>query len=199
VKNQYNQSFTLMSDCVLTAAGHEALAFNHPYIGAEHLLLAMLRDGTNPAWRALRDAGITHGAMQSRVLAAVGRGSMVVTGHIAPTPRVKRILELASAESDRFGDGGGDPRLLLHTLLVDGGGLATRILSGMGIDLRRMAADVLAGAPPRDSAARASVSTIQNERGPVSGVEANLGPNSRLPPLAGSLSPRRTLASRYDG
>lgn len=70
---------------------------------------------------------------------------MPIAGHIGPTPSAQRILELATWEAPHLGDEAGDTRLLLYTLLVDGGGLATRILSRMGVDLRNMADDVAKG------------------------------------------------------
>ncbi len=197
MRSEHKPSFVSMTARMLAAAADEAVAFNHPFIGAEHLLLAILRARETPASTVLHDAGVTGEAFRREIMDAVGPGSTRVEGHIAVTPRVKRILQVAAGESGRFGSGAGDSRLILFALLIDGGGLATRILSHMGVDQRRMALDLAEGL----------CSESPEVPGPAVGEESSGSPLFSAPPALDPyhppgfipLSPWGTLPARKDG
>lgn len=198
MRNQQNALYGAMTHHVLTVAEDEATAFNHPYIGAEHLLLAILRDSTSAAAGVLSDAGVTYEVFRGNVMDAVGRGSMPVEGYIGPTPRVQRILELAAKEAPHLGDGAGDTRLLLYTFLVDGGGLATRILSGMGMELRNMADDAAKGLWTRARNVQVPVPASRDEQG-MPWQFAARSVDTYVAPAVAPLPPWRAVSSRHDG
>src|SRR2546430_5425136 len=83
---------------VLDVAPEEARAFNHNYVGTEHLLLALLRDGEGVAAQALVALGPTLEAVRSAVERTIGRGKEPVEGELPYTPRVRKVLALAVDE-----------------------------------------------------------------------------------------------------
>ena len=101
------ERFTDSARRAVVLAQEEARQLMHAYIGTEHLLLAIVREGESPAAAALRLCGI--GPDQLPVLVAgveelVGRGSLAPTGHMPFTPRLKKVLEHALREAMKRGD-----------------------------------------------------------------------------------------------
>src|SRR2546422_4201506 len=79
--------FTERARRVLTLAQEEALRFNHNYIGTEHFLLALIREGEGVGARALRNLGIELHKVRLAIEFIIGRGERVMTGEIGLTPR----------------------------------------------------------------------------------------------------------------
>src|SRR5688500_8538943 len=93
--------FTECARKVLQLAQEEALRFNHDYIGTEHLLLGLVREGDGVAARVLNNMGVQLPKVRSAVEFIIGRGEVELVGEIALTPRSKKVLELAVDESRR--------------------------------------------------------------------------------------------------
>src|SRR6266511_4325872 len=87
--------FTERARRVLTLAQEEALRFNHNYIGTEHLLLGLVREGEGVAAKVLANLGVELNKVRSAVEFIIGRGDRSVTGDIGLTPRAKKVIELA--------------------------------------------------------------------------------------------------------
>src|SRR5918998_3786248 len=87
--------FTERARKVLTLAQEEAQRFNHNYIGTEHLLLGLVREGDGVAARVLGNMGVQLPKVRSAVEFIIGRGEALVTGEIGLTPRAKKVIELA--------------------------------------------------------------------------------------------------------
>ena len=83
-------------------AQEEAKRLNHNYIGTEHILLGLLRDGENVAAKTLQALGITLEAVRQQVEEIIGRGKKDPSGRIPFTPRAKRVLELSLREAISF-------------------------------------------------------------------------------------------------
>src|SRR5215211_5529413 len=94
--------FTERARRVLTLAQEEAQRFNHNYIGTEHILLGLVREGDGVAARVLNNLGIDLSSVRSTVESIIGRGDHVVVGEVGLTPRAKRVLELAVDEARRL-------------------------------------------------------------------------------------------------
>src|ERR671930_2389236 len=89
---------------ILALAQDEALRFNHNYIGVEHLLLGLIREGQGTAARALDSLGLDLGKARSSVEFIIGRGDSTVTPRdITLSPRTKKVVELAIDESRKLG------------------------------------------------------------------------------------------------
>jgi ATP-dependent Clp protease ATP-binding subunit ClpA len=81
--------FTERARKVLTLAQEEAQRFNHNYIGTEHLLLGLVREGEGVAAKVLSNLGIELTKVRSAVEFIIGRGERQVIGEIGLTPRAK--------------------------------------------------------------------------------------------------------------
>ncbi len=81
--------FTERARRVLTLAQEEALRFNHNYIGTEHLLLGLVREGEGVAAKVLANLGVELNKVRSAVEFIIGRGDRAVMGEIGLTPRAK--------------------------------------------------------------------------------------------------------------
>src|SRR6476660_1262301 len=97
------ERFTDRARQVVVLAGEEARALNHNYIGTEHILLGLLREGDGCAARSLESLGISLDAVRQQIQEIIGQGQQAPSGHIPFTPRVKKALELSLRESLRLG------------------------------------------------------------------------------------------------
>jgi methylenetetrahydrofolate dehydrogenase (NADP+)/methenyltetrahydrofolate cyclohydrolase len=152
--------FTERARRVLTLAQEEALRFNHNYIGTEHLLLGLIREGEGVAARTLRNLGVELDAVRSAVEFIIGRGDRAVMGEIGLTPRAKNIIELAVSEARRMRQQHIGTEHLLLGMIREGEGVAAGVLESLGVSLDNTRAEVerlLTGgedrpAPPRRQA-----------------------------------------------
>src|ERR1700730_13176821 len=80
---------------------------DHNYIGTEHILLGLLREGDGIAAKALEALGISLDAMRQAVEGIIGRGAqpLPASGHIPFTPRAKKVLEVSLPEALARRDG----------------------------------------------------------------------------------------------
>ena len=83
----------------LALAQEAARAMGHNYVGSEHLLLGLIREGEGGAYRALSAFGVTEEAVAERADALVGRGDYHFTDSFGYTPRTKKILALSLYEA----------------------------------------------------------------------------------------------------
>ena len=128
---------------VIMMAQEEAVNLNHNYIGTEHILVGLVKESEGVAGRVLRDLGIEADRIIEDVERIVGRGKDQEVSEIAFTPRAKKVLELASQEASRLGQNYIGTEHILLGLIKEGSGVATRILSELGIDLESMYAQIM--------------------------------------------------------
>jgi ATP-dependent Clp protease ATP-binding subunit ClpC len=100
--NERFEMFTEPTREVLSLAQEEAQRFNHHYIGTEHLLLGLLREGGGIAATVLGHLGIELDTVRSAVASLIGGRDSAVLGTIGLTPRAKQVLELAVDEARRL-------------------------------------------------------------------------------------------------
>jgi len=134
---------------VVVLAHEEARLLDHNYIGTEHILLGLVHEGGGVAARALQELGISLEAMREQVEQAAGRGSTRPSGHIPFTPRVKKVLELSLREALHLGQNYiGTGHLLLGVVREEEGpaqgGVAAKVLTGLGTDLTQVRRQVIA-------------------------------------------------------
>src|SRR3981189_1462367 len=85
---------------VLALAQDEAVRFNHNYIGTEHLLLGLVREGEGAAARVLDSVGIELSKVRMSVESMIGRGDPAVRpSEITLSPRTKKVIEIAIDEA----------------------------------------------------------------------------------------------------
>jgi ATP-dependent Clp protease ATP-binding subunit ClpC len=134
--NKFDDRFTERARKVLMLAQEEAKRMNHNYIGTEHLLLGLVKEGSGVAARVLKDLGVNSFQVRKIIEDTVGQGrraSMSQTTGL--TPRTKRVIELAVEEARRMGHHYIGTEHLLLGLIREGDGLAVSVLRDMGIDL----------------------------------------------------------------
>jgi ATP-dependent Clp protease ATP-binding subunit ClpC len=126
---------------VLTLAQEEAQRFNHNYIGTEHLLLGLVREGDGVAAKVLANLGVELNKVRSAVEFIIGRGDRAVLGEIGLTPRAKKVIELAVDEARRLNHGYIGTEHLLLGLVREGEGIAAGVLESLGVNLERVRAE----------------------------------------------------------
>ncbi len=141
--NERLDKFTERAKKVLVYAQDEATRFNHTYIGTEHLLLGLLREGDGIAAKALGNLGVELNKVRSAVEFIIGRGEKVVVSDINLTPRAKRVIELAVEEARRLGHNYIGTEHLLLGLVREGEGIAAGVLESLGVNLEKVRAQVV--------------------------------------------------------
>ncbi len=137
------ERFTDRARRVVVLAQEEARRLDHNYIGTEHILLGLLRDGEGVAVEALDGLGISLEETRAKVEEIIGRGSDQPSGHIPFTPRAKKVLELSLREALELGtDYIGTEHILLG-LIREGQGVAAQVLVDLGAGLDQTREKVL--------------------------------------------------------
>jgi ATP-dependent Clp protease ATP-binding subunit ClpC len=135
--------FTERARKVLQLAQEEAQRFNHNYIGTEHLLLGLVREGDGVAARVLSNMGVQLPKVRSAVEFIIGRGETMIMGEIGLTPRAKKVIELAVDEARRLNHHYIGTEHLLLGLVREGEGIAAGVLESLGVNLEKVRAQVM--------------------------------------------------------
>ena len=118
---------------ILISAKEEMLKLKHPYVGSEHLLLAILKN-KNDISKKLKEYGLTYDKLKEEIINIVGIGSKESDCFLY-TPLIKRIMENAMIDSRENNNGIVTISHLFQAMLEEGEGIAIRIMIGMEIDL----------------------------------------------------------------
>jgi ATP-dependent Clp protease ATP-binding subunit ClpA len=149
------ERFTDRARRVIVLAQEEARMLNHNYIGTEHILLGLAREGEGVAAEALESLGISLDAVRQQVEEIIGQGQQAPSGHIPFTPRAKKVLELSLRESLQLGRNYIGTEHILLGLIREGDGVAAQVLVRLGADLNRVRQQVIQlihSRPPREGA-----------------------------------------------
>ena len=139
-----NDRFTQRVRKVLFLARDEAGRMQHDYIGTEHLLLGIIREGEGIASRVLQRLGIDSAQIQQSIEEIVSTQSGTITiGEIPFTPRAKRVLEISIDEARIHSHNYVGTEHLLLALIKEGEGVAARVLSDLGANHERVRREVL--------------------------------------------------------
>ena len=127
--------FTDKARKVLVLAQEEARALHQPYVGTEHVLLALLKEKEGLAAQALDHLGVTYEATLTCVRQLIkGDASTDVSGHLSFTPRVKRVLENSLREAMQMGKSYISTEHLLLGIVREGEGTAIDVLRKLGVE-----------------------------------------------------------------
>jgi ATP-dependent Clp protease ATP-binding subunit ClpC len=154
--------FTERARRVLTLAQEEAQRFNHNYIGTEHLLLGLVREGDGVAAKVLNNLGVELSKVRSAVEFIIGRGEKSISGEIGLTPRAKKVIELAVEEARRLNHSYIGTEHLLLGLVREGEGIAFGVLESLGVSLERVrteTARILSQSTPQSAGTGGRTST----------------------------------------
>ena len=130
--------FTERARKVLRFAQEEAQRFQHNYIGTEHLLLGLIREGEGVAAQVLMSLGVDLEKVRKEVEEIIGRGDHIVLGEIGLTPRAKKVIELAVDEARLLNHHYIGTEHLLLGLIREGNGIGARVLESFGLNLNEV-------------------------------------------------------------
>ncbi|MDR1070490.1 MAG: ATP-dependent Clp protease ATP-binding subunit [Gracilibacteraceae bacterium] len=131
------ENFTKNAQKVVGIAESIAQKMGHSVIGTEHLLLALLEEGECIAAQALRALNADPAKIKQRISTIVGKGE-AFKGAVSPSPRMKRVVQIAVEEAQRQGLNYVGTEHLLLGMLMEGEGVAARILSDLKINPEKL-------------------------------------------------------------
>ncbi len=146
-------NFTPRAQQVLALARKEADRFNHNYVGTEHLLLGLIKLSQGVAVNVLQKMGLDLDTVRMEVEKQVGSGPEAkMVGNIPYTPRVKKVLALASKEAKSLQHSYVGTEHILLGLLREGEGVAARVLKNLEVDLERTRNEIMKELDPNFTA-----------------------------------------------
>ncbi len=139
----YNR-FTERARRVLTLAKEEARRLGHDFVGTEHIVLGILREGSGVALAVLQKMNLKADLLKEATEEIMGKGSNVLSfGEISFTPKARRVLELAVEESRTLGHSYVGTEHLLLGVLREKEGIGAQILGDLGISVEKAREEVI--------------------------------------------------------
>jgi ATP-dependent Clp protease ATP-binding subunit ClpC len=136
--------FTERARKVILLAKEEAKRFNHDYIGTEHILLGLIKEGEGVAAAVLQNLGLNLDMIRLEVEKLVQPGpSTVTSGDIPFTPKAKKVIELAMDEAKSLGHNYIGTEHLLLGLIRESEGVAAQVLMNLGLDLSKVRKEIM--------------------------------------------------------
>ena len=166
---------------VMALANQEAQRFNHEYIGTEHILLGLVKEGSGVGPNVLKNLDIDLRKVRLEVEKLVKSGpEMVTMGKLPQTPRAKKVLEYAIEEARNLNHNYVGTEHLLLGLLREQDGVAAQVLMNLGVKLEEVREEVLnllgAGVEPNE------VEDMEDEQGEPQAAAPRRG-KSKTPAL----------------
>ncbi len=152
------ERFTERARKVMALANQEAQRFNHEYIGTEHILLGLVKEGSGVGANVLKNLGVDLAKVRMEVEKVVKSGpDMVTMGKLPQTPRAKKVIEYAIEEAHQLSHNYIGTEHILLGLLREQEGVAAQVLLNLGLKLDDVRQEVLsllgAGAEPDEATA----------------------------------------------
>ncbi|MCK4463049.1 MAG: ATP-dependent Clp protease ATP-binding subunit [Candidatus Omnitrophica bacterium] len=136
--------FTERARKVILLAKEEAKRFNHDYIGTEHILLGLVREGEGVAAAVLASMRSSPDKIRLEIEKFVQPGpSTVISGDIPFTPKAKKVIELSMDEARNLGHNYIGTEHLLLGLIKEGEGVASQVLISLGLDLDKVRMEIM--------------------------------------------------------
>ena len=165
-------NFTEKARIAISEAHDAAAEMGHNYIGSEHLLMGLIREGSGVAAKVLEKNGVTAEKVRDKINEYIGIGvSLPQQTELPLTPRSKRILEMSALEARRLNHSYIGTEHLLMAIIRDGDGVAAKILESLGVNLPNFYTDTV----------RSIEGDVEMESQP--GGEYHPNPNSSTPTL----------------
>ena len=137
-------NFTEKARIALSGAHNAACTMGHNYIGSEHLLLGLIKEGSGVAAKALEKANITEEKVQEKINELIGTKPPISHDVQLPlTPRSKRLLEISAYEAQRLGHKYIGTEHILMAIIRDGDGVGAKILASLGVNLQSFYTDTV--------------------------------------------------------
>jgi ATP-dependent Clp protease ATP-binding subunit ClpC len=138
------ERFTDRARKVMQLANEEARRLNHEYIGTEHILLGLVKEGAGVAANVLKNLDIDLRKIRLEIEKIVFSGpDMVTMGKLPQTPRAKKVIEYSIEEARNFNHNYVGTEHLLLGLLREQEGVAAQVLMNLGLKLEDVREEVL--------------------------------------------------------
>jgi len=138
------ERFTDRARKVMALANQEAQRFNHEYIGTEHVLLGLVKEGSGVGANVLKNLGVDLAKIRMEVEKQVKTGpDMVTMGKLPQTPRAKKVIEYAIEEARNLNHNYVGTEHILLGLLREQEGVAAQVLLNLGMQLEDIRDEVL--------------------------------------------------------
>jgi len=138
------ERFTDRARKVMQLANQEAQRFNHEYIGTEHILLGLIKEGSGVAANVLKNLDVDLRKIRLEVEKLVQSGpDMVTMGRLPQTPRAKKVIEYSMEEARNLNHNYVGTEHILLGLLREQEGVAAQVLMNLGLKLEDVREEVL--------------------------------------------------------
>jgi len=138
------ERFTDRARKVMQLANQEAQRFNHEYIGTEHVLLGLIKEGSGVAANVLKNLDVDLRKIRMEVEKLVQSGpDMVTMGKLPQTPRAKKVIEYSMEEARNLNHNYVGTEHILLGLLREQEGVAAQVLMNLGLKLEDVREEVL--------------------------------------------------------
>jgi len=138
------ERFTDRARKVMQLANQEAQRFNHEYIGTEHVLLGLIKEGSGVAANVLKNLDVDLRKIRLEVEKLVQSGpDMVTMGKLPQTPRAKKVIEYSMEEARHLNHNYVGTEHILLGLLREQEGVAAQVLMNLGLKLEEVREEVL--------------------------------------------------------
>ena len=139
-----NYNFTDRVRKVLAMAREEAIRLQHDYVGTEHILLGLIREGEGVAAAVLTNLNVDLDQIHEQVKESVKKGKATIAlGELPYTSRAKKVLEFAMAEARELSHSYVGTEHLLLGLLREEKGIAAQVLNSLGIGMEEARSETL--------------------------------------------------------
>ncbi len=139
-----NYNFTDRVRKVLAMAREEAIRLQHDYVGTEHILLGLIREGEGVAAAVLTNLNVDLDQIHEQVEESVKKGKATIAlGELPYTSRAKKVLEFAMAEARELSHSYVGTEHLLLGLLREEKGIAAQVLNSLGIGMEEARSETL--------------------------------------------------------
>lgn len=139
----FEQKLTERAKTSINLAGKSAMELGHNYIGTEHILLGLCKEGGGVAAKVLADNGVTESKVISKIEFFVGTDLPLNNPAMGFTPRTKSVLEHSYTEARRFNHNYIGTEHILISLLRENESIAMRILSDLDVNPQKLYSDIL--------------------------------------------------------
>jgi ATP-dependent Clp protease ATP-binding subunit ClpC len=178
------ERFTDRARKVMQLANQEAQRFNHEYIGTEHILLGLIKEGSGVAANVLKNLEVDLRKIRLEVEKLVQSGpDMVTMGKLPQTPRAKKVIEYSMEEARNLGHNYVGTEHILLGLLREQEGVAAQVLMNLGLKLEEVREEVLSLLGHGMEGAEGSERTGGLASGAAPGGEAPRAGKSKTPAL----------------
>ncbi len=145
------EGFTDRARKIMHLANQEAQRFNHEYLGTEHILLGLVKEGSGVGADVLKNLDVDLRKVRIEVEKLIKSGpEMVTMGNLPKTPRAKKVIEYTIEEARNLNHGWVGSEHLLLGLLREQDGIAAQVLIASGLNLKKVRKEVLRTVDPKD-------------------------------------------------